>query len=239
MQNTTFIDTMKTLGFRHSYGPTGFEGIQARYNYRTTLNGCTEEEMFARLGQNTRRKVRIAMRKGVEIRVAGTEYLDDFVRIMRVTGERDGFAVRSKAYFERFLAAMGEHARLYMGFCEGQVVCGAIAVNFAKKCCYVYGASDNIFRDAMPNYLMQWEMMRWAIQTGCDTYDFQGVSGNLSEENNPLFGLYRFKRGFPGQVEELAGEFDAVYRPVLFAAVEKAAAAAKGLRRLRHRRREG
>ena len=239
MQNTAFIDTMKKLGFRHSYGPTGFEGIQARYNYRTYLNGCTEEEMFARLGQSTRRKVRIAMRKGVEIFVSGPEHLDDFVRIMRITGERDGFAVRPKAYFERFLAAMGEHARLYMGLCEGQVVCGAIAVNFAKKCCYVYGASDSIFRDAMPNYLMQWEMMRWAIQTGCDTYDFQGVSGNLSEENNPLFGLYRFKRGFPGQIDELVGEFDAVYRPVLFAAVEKAAAAAKGLRRLRHRRREG
>jgi hypothetical protein len=129
--------------------------------------------------------------------------------------------VRPKSYFTRFLTAMGDHARLYMGTCKGQTVCGAIAVNFSNKCCYVYGASDNVYRDAMPNYLMQWEMMRWALQTGCEVYDFQGISGNLSEENNPLYGLYRFKRGFPGEVVELVGEFELVYRPLLYRMFKK------------------
>lgn len=223
MSDTDFLAIAKSMGFTQQYGPDGFEGIQARFNYRLYLMGRTEEELLANLTQGTRRKVRIAMRNGVEVRPVGPEYLDEFVRIMRVTGERDGFNVRPKAYFERMLEALGEHVRLYMGFYENAPVCGAITTNYAGKCCYVYGASDNVHRDVMPNYLMQWEMIKWAVETGCEVYDFQGVSGNL-EEGSHMYGLYQFKRGFNGRLDELAGEFDYVYRPVKARMVDQAIA---------------
>ena len=152
------------------------------------------------LTQQTRRNLRIAIRDGIEVRPAGPESLDEFMRLMTLTGERDGFATRPKAYFERFLSALGEHARLYLGFYEGRAISGAITTNFGGKACYVYGASDNECRNHMPNYLMQWEMIRWALETGCTVYDFQGVSGNLSPEGNHMYGLYRFKKGFNGQL---------------------------------------
>ena len=205
---------MKEMGFSLFAGPEGFETIQARFNYHLFLNGRSEEELFANLTQKTRYNVRVAMKHGVEVRVVGQEYLDDFVRIMQTTGERDGFRVRPKSYFARMLKALGEHARLYMGFYEGNAVCGAIATNYAGKTCYVYGASDNVYRNVMPNYLMQWEMIRWAVETGCTLYDFQGVSGNL-DENGPMYGLYRFKKGFNGQLDEYAGEWNYTYRPVI------------------------
>jgi lipid II:glycine glycyltransferase (peptidoglycan interpeptide bridge formation enzyme) len=133
---------------------------------------------------------------------------------MKVTAERDGFSVRPLSYFKRLLDFMGKNARLYLAFYNGAAIAGAIAVNYAKKTSYVYGASDNAFRNVMPNYLVQWEMIRWAVQTGSSIYDLQGISGNLEEENNHLYGLYRFKRGFNGQIDELAGEFDRIYLPV-------------------------
>ncbi len=154
-----------------------------------------------------------------------------------LTGERDGFATRPKAYFERFLAALGEHARLYLGFYEGRAISGAITTNFGGKACYVYGASDNECRNHMPNYLMQWEMIRWALETGCTVYDFQGVSGNLSPEGNHMYGLYRFKKGFNGQLDELAGEFDYVYRPLRAKMVDRAIILNDRLRHLRTSRR--
>ena len=214
-----FCNHLKSLGFTHSYGPDGFEGIQARFNYRLYLNGRSEDELFMNLTQGCRRKVRIAQKNGVEVRaVPGSEGLDDFCRLMEQTGRRDGFLVRDRRYFERFLSALGDRARLYLGYYQGQAVCGAISVVCAKKCCYVYGASGNDHRDVMPNYLMQWEMIRWAVQSGCDVYDFQGVSGNLSPEGNHMYGLYQFKKGFNGTLDELLGEFDITYRPVAAAA---------------------
>ncbi len=211
MSDENFIKLAKKMGFSHNYGPGGFEGVQARFNYRLYLNGRTEDELFMNLSQPCRRKIRIAMKNGVEIRVCSKNMLPDFYKLMEVTGKRDDFNIRPISYFERFLDSLNEHARLYMGFYNGQPVCGAISVNFAGKVCYVYGASDNNHRDVMPNYLMQWEMIKWAVETKCSIYDFQGVSGNLSPDNNPVFGLYQFKKSFNGQLDELAGEFNFVY----------------------------
>ena len=59
----------------------------------------------------------------------------------------------------------------------------------------------------MPNYLLQWSMIQWAVETGCSVYDFRGVSGDISEDN-PLYGLYKFKKGFGGDFTEFVGEYD-------------------------------
>ena len=180
-----------------------------------------------------------AVRLPMELsRLIGKDYLDAFVRIIKATGERDGFNTRPKASFERMLDALGEHVRMYMGFYQDQPICGAITTNYAGKACYVYGASDNVYRNVMPNYLMQWEMIRWAVETGCDVYDFQGISGDMENENGHMYGLYRFKRGFGGQVDELAGEFNYVYKPVVSRMVDLALWGNEKLRALRRRLRQ-
>lgn len=210
-----FISIMEKLGFKRFFGPEGFETIQARFNYQLPLAGKTEEEVMAGLTQKTRYNVRYAMKHGVTIKVGTKADLDEFMRIYAVTGERDSFNIRPKAYLERMLDALGENVRLYLGYYDGHVVSGAITTNYAGKCSYVYGASDNAFRQYMPNYLMQWEMIKWAIETGCNVYDFQGIAGDIENEENPMYGLYRFKRGFGGEIAELAGEFDYIYKPIV------------------------
>jgi lipid II:glycine glycyltransferase (peptidoglycan interpeptide bridge formation enzyme) len=44
-------------------------------------------------------------------------------------------------------------------------------------------------------------------------YTISGSSGDLNEDN-PLYGLYRFKRGFNGDFCEFLGEFDYVTNPL-------------------------
>lgn len=232
ISDTRFMELAKGMGFEHFAGPEGFETIQARFNYRLYIAGKTEEEVLASVTQKTRYNIRVAQKHGVEVKIVGSEYLDDFVRIMQTTGERDGFNVRPRVYFERMLAALGENVRLYMAFYEGQPISGAITTNYAGKTCYVYGASDNIYRNVMPNYLVQWEMIRWAVQTGCSVYDFQGVSGVL-EEGSHMYGLYRFKKGFNGQLDELIGEFNYVYRPLAYKMTDKAMDAKETISKLK------
>ena len=92
-------------------------------------------------------------------------------------------------------------------------------------------------RQVMPIYLIQWEMIKWAVEGGCTVYDFQGVSGNLDESSH-LYGLYRFKKGFNGQLDELAGEFDLVFKPFAYKFVDFAIDAKEKLsaikRKLKH-----
>jgi len=56
----------------------------------------------------------------------------------------------------------------------------------------------------MPNYLMQWKMIQDSIEDGCILYDFRGVSGSLNPKH-PLYGLYKFKKGFGGDFVEFIG----------------------------------
>jgi len=67
----------------------------------------------------------------------------------------------------------------------------------------------------MPNFLLQWEMIEWAKSIGCTVYDFRGISGNL-DPTNPLYGLFRFKKGFNGVYTEFIGEFDLVFDSLMY-----------------------
>ena len=104
---------------------------------------------------------------------------------------------------------LGDDIRLYMAYYEDKPIAGTLAINYGDKVWYLYGASSNAYRNVMPNYLLQWEMIKWAIASGSRVYDFRGVSGDI-DESNPLYGLYRFKKGFNGELTEFLGEYDLV-----------------------------
>lgn len=218
--DTAAIAALGRAGFRLRDSGKNFEGIQPRYVFRLYLSGRTEEEIFASFEQKTRYNIRLSGRKGVEVRLCGEEMVESFAAIMRETGERDGFIVRNAEYFRGMLRALGEHARLYMAFYEDKPVAGTLAIGYGDKVWYLYGASSNSYRNVMPNYALQWAMIRWAVERGARIYDFRGVSGDLSEDN-PLYGLYRFKKGFNGDFTEFAGEFDLAFRPGLAFVLEK------------------
>lgn len=98
---------------------------------------------------------------------------------------------------------------------------GSIYLYYGNKAWYLYGASENILRDTMPNFAMQWSMICDSIDLGCDVYDFRGVSGDLNPEN-PLYGLYKFKKGFNGNFVEFIGEFDIVVDNGIYTLYKKA-----------------
>lgn len=98
---------------------------------------------------------------------------------------------------------------------EGIIMSGIITTHFGNKSWYLYGASDNLYREFMPNYLIQWHALTVAKNEGYEIYDFFGISGR-TDEADPLHGLYRFKKGFGGEFTEFIGEFDYVVSPVLY-----------------------
>ncbi|MEG1647360.1 MAG: peptidoglycan bridge formation glycyltransferase FemA/FemB family protein [Bacilli bacterium] len=56
-------------------------------------------------------------------------------------------------------------------------------------------------------YLQQWEMIKYGIKNHFKKYNFYGIPANIN--NHPKdYGVYKFKKGFNGYVEELIGEFE-------------------------------
>ena len=56
-------------------------------------------------------------------------------------------------------------------------------------------------------YLIQWELIKYGIKHGFDKHNFYGIPENINTHPKD-YGIYEFKRGFNGYVEELIGEYE-------------------------------
>ena len=158
--------------------------LQPKYVFRLNVKDKTEEELLQSFESKTRYNIRLARRKGVTVRQGTRDDLKIFYDIMKTTGSRDNFFIRPLSYFQKIYDEMGEkHARIYIAEFEGEPIAATMPIYYGNKVWYLYGGSSNKHRNLMPNYLIQWEMIKWAIEEKCDWYDFRGVSGFKSEKD--------------------------------------------------------
>ncbi len=184
----------------------------------------SEEELLARMKQKTRYNIRLAEKKGVTVRA--WDDIESFHRMMLVTGGRDKFGVHSLEYYKRAYQLL--HAK---GMCEilvadyeGKPLAALFVARSGNRAYYLYGASTDEERNRMPTYLLQWEAMKWAKARGCEEYDLWGVpdedeatlEANFETRHDGLWGVYRFKRGFGGELKRAAQAMDRVYNPLLY-----------------------
>ena len=83
------------------------------------------------------------------------------------------------------------------------IICGKEYLN-------LFGGAYEEFMHYDAQYLIKWFTMKDALKRKCDIYNFYGISGNFEKENNDMYGIYEFKKGFGGRVVELIGEFDLI-----------------------------
>jgi peptidoglycan pentaglycine glycine transferase (the first glycine) len=215
--NAGFRNLLAQLGFRKKETGLDFEGVQPNFVFRLDITP-SEEDLLKNMHSKTRYNIRLAQRKGVKVRERqDKQALSVFYEILQETAQRDGFLIRGYEYFEGIWEYMvkSQYARLFLADYEERVISGALGMITGNKMWYLYGASSNTYRNLMPNHLLQWEMIKWARNHGCTLYDFRGVSGDIREDN-PLYGLYRFKKGFNGDLIEFVGGWDMVYQPFYY-----------------------
>ncbi|MBN8593284.1 MAG: peptidoglycan bridge formation glycyltransferase FemA/FemB family protein [Anaerolineae bacterium] len=195
-----------------------FSADQVQFRNTITLDLTrSEDDLLAAMSQNTRRKVRTAEKKGVTVRSGTTADLPLLYDLYQTTGTRDHFLIRPREYYERawrdFMEAGLAHA-LIAEF-EGKAIAHVILLHFARTCWYFYGASANEERERMPNYLLQWEAMRWAKGQGYAVYDMWGAPDTF-DESDSMWGVFEFKRGFRGVVRRHIGAWDYAPYPPLY-----------------------
>ena len=212
--DTEFKNIMLNLGYSIKDDAKNFrEEIQPRYVFRLDTKNKTEDEIFNGFHQKTRYNVRLATKKGVTIKEGTREDLKTFHEIMVTTGIRDDFITRPLSYFEKMYDCLGrDHMKLLMAYYEDKPISGVIPIMYGNKTWYLYGASSNEHRNLMPNYLLQWEMIKIAIQRKSDIYDLRGVPGIADDSN----GLYRFKKGFGAEYTEFVGEVYIPFKPLTY-----------------------
>jgi lipid II:glycine glycyltransferase (peptidoglycan interpeptide bridge formation enzyme) len=207
-EDSRSAEALSQAGFRPVGGEGGFGGVQPRCVMQLDLQRPLDE-ILASFHHKWRYNIRLAGKKGVVIRKSDDPNdLDTFFRLYEVTARRDGFRGRPRGYFTHMREALGDRLHLFVGEFDGEPLCAALCFHLGDRVWYVYGASADVHRERMPNYLMQWEMISWAHSLGCRWYDFRGVSCTPDDPNDKTAGLNRFKRGFSPRFVRYIGEFD-------------------------------
>jgi len=225
--------TALTILRRRGWIPSS-EQIQFRNTALLDLR-ASEEELLARMKPKTRYNVRLARRRGVVVHPAGRDALPTFYTLYTETAERDGFLIRPFAYYEdawsTFLQA--DQACFLLAFHGDRPLAGVICFRFGERLWYMYGASANEGRRHMPNYLLQWEAIRWAKEHGCTAYDLWGAPDLLSEDD-PMWGVWRFKEGLGAEFTPHIGAWDYVVSRPLYWVYQRLRPRLLALLRRRH-----
>lgn len=176
-----------------------------------------EEVWLERMKPKTRYNIRLAFRKGVQVRPGTAADFPLLYRLYAETSIRDGFVIRSAEYYHRvwqiFMAA-GQAVPL-IAEVEGEAVAAVFLFWFAGRAWYLYGMSTAEHRDKMPNHALQWEAMRFARAQGCRVYDLWGAP-DVFDESDSMWGVFRFKEGLGGEVLRTPGAWDYPVSPLIY-----------------------
>jgi lipid II:glycine glycyltransferase (peptidoglycan interpeptide bridge formation enzyme) len=204
------MSALKRRGWRFSS-----DQIQFRNTVMIDLSP-SEDEMLARMKQKTRYNIRLGGKKDVTVRVGRKNDLPMLYKMYAETSVRDGFVIRDEGYYQTvwqaFMESQSPTCEPLIAEVDGEPVAAIFVFYFAGRAYYIYGMSREAHREKMPNYLLQWEAMRRAKAVGCSLYDLWGAPDEFNE-NNSMWGVFRFKEGLGGQVVRTLGAWDYTPRP--------------------------
>lgn len=171
------------------------------------------DTLLKRMKPKTRYNIGLSQRKGVSIQTMGMEGMDIWYGLYKETAERNHILLNDIKYFEAVLSARADNTRspadvrMLVAEKEAKPLAAMFLVITKNRGSYLYGASSSAQRNLMATYALQWEAIGQSKAAGCTEYDMFGISPNPNP-THPLYGLYKFKAGFGGDIYHSLGCWD-------------------------------
>lgn len=169
----------------------------------------SEEELLGQMHQKTRYNIRLAQKKGVQVRFSkDISDIEHFLKLSKDVSERTTFSYHPDNYYRAILRT--DLAEIALAEYQNQVLAAHVVISFGDTATYVHGASSSTQRDVMAPHLLQWETIKRAKEQGYKKYDFFGIAPEGADKNHPWSGVTRFKIGFGGNRVDYIGAYDLV-----------------------------
>ena len=208
------------------------EPLQPRSSIHLGLDAAPEQ-LLARMSKGHRADIKRASRDGVTVRAGGDpQDIDTFYAILQQTAARAQFGIHSRDYYAAALRTLANRTKLWIAEQAGEPQAVAITALWPRTALYLYSGSTEAGLRSGAQHAIQWQTIRWAAERGAQFYDFWGVPDQFGlaavapdEERvaleelakaDPLYGVYRFKKGFGGQVVRYLPAYDRVMIPAAY-----------------------
>lgn len=172
-----------------------------------------ESDLLQRMKPKTGYNIKLALRKGVEVRSMGIEGLKIWYDLYHETALRNGLFINDYLYFETMFASKMEgednevKVQLLVAYYDSIPLSAMFLVLSSYRATYLYGASSSQMRNVMSTYALQWKAIQIAKANNCFEYDMFGIAPSPNP-SHPMYGLYKFKQGFGGEIYHQLGCWD-------------------------------
>ena len=92
---------------------------------------------------------------------------------------------------------------------DKEIFGGILFLIYGNEVLSLHGGSHAKLMQFQSAYTIHFEGVKMAVEGNYNRYNFYGITGDFRKEN-PLYGLYLFKKSFGGHVVELIGEYDLI-----------------------------
>ncbi len=108
----------------------------------------------------------------------------------------------------KYQAELKNAEELMKEYPEGKDIGALVSLHSPKELLSLNSGMLDEYRSFTPKYALYEKHIKDALIFRKEYSNFYGISGIFTKENNPMYGVYEFKKGFSGEVIELIGEFD-------------------------------
>lgn len=171
------------------------------------------ETIMERMRPKTRYNIKLSQKKGVQIRLADINDIHIWYSLYAETASRNNIHLNDIKYFEAILTTNADSTKspaevfYLIAEVDKQPLAAMFLIISGNRGSYLYGASSSQNRNFMATYALQWEAIKISKEKGCKEYDMFGISPK-NDVTHPLYGLYKFKTGFGGEIYHHLGCWD-------------------------------
>lgn len=167
---------------------------------RIQLDICTENFDNIILSK-TMKKIRASKNKGVIVKNV-KHNVEDLIKMINHTQDRHHINLRNKSYFTNLINNFGNDACIFSAYYEENLISSCLLVKCKDTCEILYSGYDDNYKKYNSTYLLRYEAIKFAKESGCKYFSFGGVEGSLDD------GLTTFKSSFNPTIKLFIGEFD-------------------------------
>lgn len=204
---------MKSLGMKKSAHP-----LFTKWNQELDITQ-SEDELLAKCHEKTRYSIRLARKKGVEVReMSNQEGFEIFCKLYFDTCKRQKYHGHTRKYHEIIWENLGKDktARIFIAFYNGEPKAAYELFFFHDRAYYTYGGTSNTDRNIPSAQLLMWTTILEAKKAGLTTYDMWGSLAPDFVGKHPWNGFTYFKKGFGTRFVEMSSSFDQVFSSTIY-----------------------
>ena len=238
--NKDAVENLKSLGYKFFGFNLMQDTLQPRWMHVIETKDRNLDDVMKDMESKTRQILRKNEKCGITTREITRDELPIFKDIMKHTSDRREFVDRPLSYYEAMWDALHDSGILKMNdkkynssnkqdeeaikrlekqlekikelkdeYGDKEILGGILFLIYGNEVLSLHGGSHAKLMQFQSAYTIHFEGVKMAVEGNYNRYNFYGITGDFRKEN-PLYGLYLFKKSFGGHVVELIGEYDLI-----------------------------